>query len=333
MKKSIYIYLYFSLTISLNGQVINNQELDKGTSIQRNTLFNLDEIKVRWKKAALDNCPGVPCTSTVCTAGTPSSSATVNVNTSLTAISISTTGATGIGTPMGLPTGVTATWSANVITISGTPTVAGNFNYTIPLTGGCGSVNATGTITVSSCTPNTAGTPSSSPTLTVNTALTNITITTTGATGIGTATGLPAGVTAVWASNVITISGTPTASGTFTYTFPLTGGCGSVNATGSITVISCPNNTFVNPTPSVNDNTCGFSPISSITISTTGATGIGTPTGLPSGVTATWSANVITISGRITTSVGIPGTFNYSIPLTGGCGSVNATGSIAKICM
>jgi hypothetical protein len=44
MKKSIYIYLYISLTISLNGQVINNQELYKGTSIQRNTLFNLDEI-------------------------------------------------------------------------------------------------------------------------------------------------------------------------------------------------------------------------------------------------------------------------------------------------
>jgi uncharacterized protein (TIGR02145 family) len=38
-----------------------------------------------------------------------------------------------------------------VITISGTPTAAGTFNYTIPLTGGCGSVNATGTITVSAC--------------------------------------------------------------------------------------------------------------------------------------------------------------------------------------
>ena len=83
MKKSIYIYLYFSLTISLNGQVINNQELDKVISIQRNTLFNLDEIKVRWKKAALENCPGVPCvtttipgapTSVVATAGNASAS-------------------------------------------------------------------------------------------------------------------------------------------------------------------------------------------------------------------------------------------------------------------
>src|SRR5664280_666408 len=44
-----------------------------------------------------------------------------------------------------------------------------------------------------------------------HTALTNITIATTGATGIGAAAGLPAGVIAVWAANVITISGTPTA--------------------------------------------------------------------------------------------------------------------------
>ncbi|MFY7887246.1 MAG: LruC domain-containing protein, partial [Dolichospermum sp.] len=61
-------------------------------------------------------------------------------------------------------------------------------------------------------------------------------ISTTGATGIGTATGLPAGVTAALASNTITIRGTPTAVGTFNYTIPLTGGCGTVNATGTITV-------------------------------------------------------------------------------------------------
>jgi uncharacterized protein (TIGR02145 family) len=74
----------------------------------------------------------------------------------------------------------------------------------------------------------------------VNTALTDITIATTGATGIGSATGLPAGVTAVWLADVITISGTPTAAGTFNYTIPLTGGCGTVSATGIITVNPAP---------------------------------------------------------------------------------------------
>lgn len=81
---------------------------------------------------------------------------------------------------------------------------------------------------------------SSAPTLCINTALTNITHATTGATGIGTATGLPTGVTASWTSNTITISGTPTVSGTYNYSIPLTGGCGSVYATGTITVLSAP---------------------------------------------------------------------------------------------
>ena len=63
MCKAIYltIYLFIYLAISLNGQVLNRQEIEKGTSIQRNATYNLEEIKVRWKKAALENCTGVPC--------------------------------------------------------------------------------------------------------------------------------------------------------------------------------------------------------------------------------------------------------------------------------
>ncbi len=322
------------------------------------------------------------------TAGSPSTSPTVCINTALTDITIATTGATGIGTATGLPSGVTAAWSSDVITVSGTPTASGTFSYTIPLDGGCGSVNATGTITVSG--DNTAGTASTTPTLCVNTALTDITHATTGATGIGTASGLPSGVTASWSSDVITITGTPTASGTFSYTIPLDGGCGTVSATGTITVDDLPtvdagsdqtvcggdnvtlngsgastytwdngvtNNTAftasttttytvtgtdangcintdqvtvtITPdntagSPSTSPTVCINTALTDITIATTGATGIGTATGLPSGVTAAWSSDVITVSGTPTAS----GTFSYTIPLDGGCGSVNATGTI-----
>jgi uncharacterized protein (TIGR02145 family) len=268
-------------------------------------------------------CGSVNATGTITvtaanTAGAASSTPTLCINTALTNITHTTTRATGIGTATGLPAGVTAAWASNTITISGTPTASGTFNYSIPLTGGCGSVNATGTITVTAV--NTAGAASSTPTLCVNTALTNITHTTTGATGIGTATGLPAGVTAAWASNTITISGTPTASGTFNYSIPLTGGCGSVNATGTITVTAANTAGAASSTPTLCVNTA----LTNITHTTTGATGIGTATGLPAGVTAAWASNTITISGTPTAN----GTFNYSIPLTGGCGSVNATGTI-----
>jgi len=34
--------------------------------IKRNATFNLEEIKVRWKKAALENCAGVPCNDFTC---------------------------------------------------------------------------------------------------------------------------------------------------------------------------------------------------------------------------------------------------------------------------
>ncbi len=49
----------------------NTQSNDKGpVELKRNALYNLDEIKVRWKKAALENCPGVPCI-TATAAGAP----------------------------------------------------------------------------------------------------------------------------------------------------------------------------------------------------------------------------------------------------------------------
>jgi hypothetical protein len=73
---------------------------------------------------------------------------TVCVNTPLTPITYSTTGATE-ATFSGLPPGVIGTFSGGNITISGTPTEAGTFNYTVTLTEGCGGVTtATGTIIV-----------------------------------------------------------------------------------------------------------------------------------------------------------------------------------------
>ena len=254
------------------------------------------------------------------TVSAASSSPNVCINVAITSITHTTTNATGIGTPTGLPTGVSAVWSSNTITIFGAPTVSGVFNYSIPLTGGCGTVNATGTITVRI---NTVTAASSSPTLCINSALTPITHTTTGATGITGVTGLPTGVTAAWASNTITISGTPTQSGVRNYSIQLSGGCGIVLATGTITV-------NINTVTSASNATlCINTPLTTINRTTTGATGIANngvsgANGLPTGVSATWSANNLTISGTPTVS----GIFNYSIPLTGGCGSVNATGTI-----
>jgi len=107
--------------------------------------------------------------------------------------------------------------------------------------------------TASISCPNTVGPPSSTQALCVNNLLTNITHTTTGATGISNdnidgANGLPTGVKANWASNLITISGTPTVAGTFNYSILLDGGIGDVYATGTITVNNCSPNTWTGTT-------------------------------------------------------------------------------------
>jgi uncharacterized protein (TIGR02145 family) len=77
MKKFIYLSIYLSIyqSISLNGQVINSQEKAENAGIKRNSSYNLEEIKVRWKKSALDNCNGGPCVaapSFICGASTVS---------------------------------------------------------------------------------------------------------------------------------------------------------------------------------------------------------------------------------------------------------------------
>jgi gliding motility-associated-like protein len=264
-----------------------------------------------------------PANTMVLSSAAGTSSQTLCVNTPLTNITYATTGATG-ATITGLPAGVTGNWAGNVVTISGTPTASGTFNYTVSTTGGCGVVTATGSITINPVNTialtSAAGTNAQS--ICINTPLTNITYATTGATG-ATITGLPAGITGNWAGNVVTISGTPTAAGTFNYTITLTGGCGTVSVTGSITVVTANTITLTSAAGTAGQTLCVNSLLTNITYATTGATGA-TVTGLPSGVTGSWSANVFTISG----TPAVSGTFNYTVTTTGGCGVATASGSI-----
>lgn len=102
-------------------------------------------------------------------------------------------------------------------------------------TSGTGSAYWTNLGACASCS---VGAASSSPTVCKDVAITDITHTTSGVTGITSSTGLPAGVSASYSSNTLTISGTPSASGTFNYTIDLDG-CGD-DATGTITVNALP---------------------------------------------------------------------------------------------
>ena len=55
-------FVCFSQTTHSEDIPVNNLLKEKeNLDTKRKASFNLEEIKVRWKKAALENCPGVPC--------------------------------------------------------------------------------------------------------------------------------------------------------------------------------------------------------------------------------------------------------------------------------
>ena len=211
---------------------------------------------VTYSIPASSGCPSYSTTTNVTIEQAGSGTITYNPSTiclnASGTISPTITNTGGSGTPWFTvsPNGLNIT-NSGVITPIGS--VAGTYTitYNKPNSGPCPAYSNSTTVTLSALASGTAGAASSTPTLCINSALTNITHVTTGATGIGTAIGLPAGVTASWASNTITISGNPTTGGTYNYSIPLTGGCGAVNAIGSITV------TQPSTIISVNGNTIG----------------------------------------------------------------------------
>jgi uncharacterized protein (TIGR02145 family) len=163
-------------------------------------------------------------------------SQTLCVNTNITPITYSTTNTTGVSFS-GLPSGVTGTWANDTVTISGSTSASGTFNYSISLLGTC-TVTIPGSITVSNTNNTislTSATGTNAQSIDNNVAITSITYNTTGATG-ATFSGLPMGITGTWTNNTISIAGTPTTSGVYNYTISLTGGCGTVSTSGTITV-------------------------------------------------------------------------------------------------
>ncbi len=251
---------------------------------------------------------------------------TVCINTPIVAITYAVAGSGNGGSVVGLPAGVTGNFAGGIITITGTPSVSGVFNYTVNTTGPCVNPTATGTITV---TPDGTITLTSAPgtdnqTVCINTAITNITYAV-GASGTGgSVSGLPAGVTGNFAGGVVTISGTPTVSGTFNYTVTTTGPCVNPTAAGTITVTQDGTITLTSAVGTDNQAVCLNSAITAITYAVGGSGTGGSVSGLPAGVTGTFAGGVITITG----SPSVSGVFNYTVNTTGPCVIPTATGTL-----
>ncbi|MEO6254087.1 MAG: PKD domain-containing protein [Ferruginibacter sp.] len=239
------------------------------------------------------------------------------------------TGATIAWTPSA-PPGISFTpLGGGSFRISGTPTTAGTYNYTVSTTGPCIKPTASGTLIV---TPDATVTlragDNDNQTVCINTPIVNIRYDIAGSGNGGTVTGLPTGVTGTYAAGVITITGTPTVSGVFTYTINPTGPCAfPIPAlTGTITVTQDGTLILTSAVGTDAQELCRNATIIPITYvfgqSTTGAS----VSGLPPGVTWSVAGNTVTITGSPTVS--LPAVYTYTVSTTGPCVTPSLTGTI-----
>ena len=326
------------------GELLSNEI--SPNDMKRNALFNMDENKVRWKKAALENCTGVPCVSFSAPGPVTNIVASVTSPTSVR-VTFGEPASNG-GSPItGYEATATPTSSAPAkrkssatITVKGEKspidipglTTGQNYIFSVLALNAAGGSTPTVTVTPVTRTLNTAVTQT--PTIYLNRQINildpvSIAITT-GATGIGTASGLPTGVTATWSNNSIKISGTPTEARTFNYTIPLTGGCGSVNATGKITVEAAPPLCVLpDNNPSIITSGSELPLDFEIGITPPGVTSIEYIEGLPIGTTLEWKLSKLILKGQ--TSVEFkPYTFFYYLK-GGACDNKLAKGEIILI--
>ena len=236
------------------------------------------------------------------------------INTPITPI-VYSVGSTASGpTITGLPPGVTSSFNGELFTISGTPTVAGNYAYTVTTTGSCNPVTATGTINVQIQTI--ALTSGSGAPVCINTSLPNIVYTLGGtATGATITSGtLPAGVTGLYdiPTKTFNITGTPTVAGIFNYTITTSGTCTQAAINGTITVQS---QTITLNSANSTQTVCINSPIANIQYTTGGTVTGASVSILPagSGLSGSYISGLFIISG----SPAAAGTFNYTVSTSG----------------
>ncbi|MGQ7868174.1 HYR domain-containing protein, partial [Sunxiuqinia sp. sy24] len=228
-----------------------------------------------------------------------------------------------------LPAGVTESFSGNVLTLSGTPTETGTFAYTVTTTGSpCNNPSLSGTITVDgNATISLAG-GNATPTLCINSPLQTITYliggNASGASIVWDAA-TPAGINGNYnaINGLFTISGTPTAAGTYGFTVTAESGCADASLSGELTITE--DATISWTSGDIDQTVCLRTPIEPISYTMGGsATGIVLTGNLPDGVSGSYSGGVYTISGTPLA----PGTFNYALTTTGPCQNASETGTI-----
>ncbi|MFM7497266.1 MAG: hypothetical protein ACKO17_03880, partial [Bacteroidota bacterium] len=137
-------------------------------------------------------------------------------------------GATSAGVT-GLPPGISSAFASNVLTISGTATTPGTYNYTVTMTGGCtaGQPVPTGTLTIVDSIRYQRVSTSSGDTVNQFTPIDTIRYKALSGANGALFSGFPQGVVGQWrgSDSTVIIRGTPVVNGTFVYKVTLAGSC------------------------------------------------------------------------------------------------------------
>ncbi len=213
-----------------------------------------------------------------------------------------------------LPTGLSLASGV----ISGTPTAAGTFNFTVTTTD---NLSASGSqsysIVINSAV---AVSPSTLPNWTVNATGYTQTVTSSGGTGAKTLSissgAIPTGMT--FTAGTGALSGTPTAAGTFNFTVTATDTAGATGAQAYSVVINSAISYGALSVTTWTVNQVGYSGTVAVSGGTGAYSGLNV-TGLPTGLSAAIVGSTITISGTPTAAASTPN--NVSIMLSDSVGA------------
>jgi len=136
----------------------------------------------------------------------------------------------------GLPPGVTTSFNGITLTINGTPTVPGIYNYKIKTQGSCNPDSAVGVIDVKPDATLSLNSGSNNQEICYNSLLNPVTYAVGGGAISANVSGLPTGITGNYSNGTLTISGIALQTGSFNFTVTTTGTCVQKSENGQITI-------------------------------------------------------------------------------------------------